>query len=204
MADAPPQIYLLLPPVIEPDFPARLGRVLDRVLIACLRLDLAARDAGAIGRASDLVREIAHLRDVPVVIAEHVEIAKAHGLDGIHLPDGPRSVRAARTALGADRIVGAFCRDSRHDGLLAGEAGADYVAFGPVRADRLGDGREAPRDLFEWWSEMIEVPCVAEGIETPDIAARFGSAADFIAISPAIWDEPDPAESLAAIQSALA
>ena len=92
----------------------------------------------------------------------------------MHLSDGARQVRAVRKALGADAIVGAFAHASRHDGLTAGEIGADYVSFGPVGATGLGDGSTAPLDLFEWWSEMIEVPVVAEGGLTPDLAGSAG------------------------------
>ena len=87
-------------------------------------------------RAADALRPVAHARDVPLVVADHFRLAGRLGLDGVHLADGARQVREARKALGADAIVGAFARASRHDGLTAAEIGADYVAFGPVGADR--------------------------------------------------------------------
>ena len=108
---------------------------------------------------------------MPLVVADHFRLAPRLGLDGVHLTDGARQVRAARKALGADAIVGAFARASRHDGMTAAEIGADYVSFGPVGATGLGDGSVAPLDLFAWWSEMIEVPVVAEGGLTPALAA---------------------------------
>ena len=98
-----------------------------------------------------------------------------------------------RKALGADAIVGAFARASRHEGLTAGEIGADYVSFGPVGATGLGDGTTAPLELFEWWSEMIEVPVVAEGGLTPDLAAALAAVADFLALGDEIWTAPDGA-----------
>ena len=58
----------------------------------------------------------------------------------MHLSDGARQVRAVRKALGKDAIVGAYAHASRHEGLTAGEIGADYVSFGPVGATGLGDG----------------------------------------------------------------
>ena len=109
----------------------------------------------------------------------------------MHLGDGARQVRAARKALGADAIVGAFARASRHDGMTAAEIGADYVSFGPVGASGLGDGTTAPLDLFAWWSEMIEVPVVAEGGLTPDLAADLAPIADFLALGDELWSRPD-------------
>lgn len=205
MADSDrPQIYLITPPDFEPEpFADRLSGVLDAVEIACIRIALAARDPDRIGRAADAVRLAAHARDVAVVIDSHLKLVERHGLDGVHLPDGAKSVRDARKALGADAIVGAHCGASRHDGMNAGEAGADYVAFGPVGDDPLGTALPAGRDLFEWWSEMIEVPVVAEGALTADLVADIASVTDFFGIGDEIWREDDPLAALRALIAPL-
>jgi thiamine-phosphate pyrophosphorylase len=121
------------------------------------------------------------------------------GLDGVHLTDGARSVRAARKTLGSEAIVGAFCGASKHDGMTAGEAGADYVSFGPVTASALGDGTVADHELFAWWSEMIEVPVVAEGLITDRAVAGLWQVADFLAIGEEIWKTDDPAAALGSL-----
>lgn len=200
-----PGLYLLTPPAFELDeFLPRLARAMDRVEIDCLRLSLATGDADRLSRAADALREIAHARDVALVIDRHVALAGRLGLDGVHLPDGARGVRAARKALGADAIVGAFCGASRHDGMTAGEAGADYVAFGPVGgAADLGDGRRAEGALFAWWSEMIELPVVAEGGLSPDAVRALAPVVDFIAPGEEVWNTDDPAAALAALRVAL-
>lgn len=204
--DAPeqPQIYLITPPAFElSSFPDRLARVLDRAPIACLRLSLASRDEDTLCRAADALREVAHARDVALVIADHQLLAERLGLDGVHLGDAARSVRAARKALGPDAIVGAHCGASRHDGITAGEAGADYVSFGPVAGAGLGDGRLAGNDLFEWWSEMIEIPVVAEGGLTPAHVAALAPHTDFFGIGEEIWSTDDPAAALDTLRAAL-
>jgi thiamine-phosphate pyrophosphorylase len=169
------------------DFAPVLARLLDGAEIACLRLALADPDADAVARAADTCREIAHARDVPLVIEKHSGLVERLGLDGVHLSDAARSVRAARKALGADAVVGAACGTSRHDGMAAGEAGADYIAFSPVGDMGLGDAARAERDLFAWWSEMIELPVVAEGGLTLDLIESFAPVTDFFAIGPEIW-----------------
>jgi thiamine-phosphate pyrophosphorylase len=201
-ADAP-QIYLISPPVVDLAlFPDRLARVLDARPIACLRLALAGEDEDALIRSADACREVAHARDVPLVIARHLGLVERLGLDGVHL-EGARGVRDARKALGADAIVGAYCGATRHDGLNAGEAGADYVAFGPVGETGLGDGRRAERDLFEWWSEVIEIPVVAEGALTVALVESFAPVADFLGVGAEIWGAEDPAAALAALLAPL-
>lgn len=199
-----PQIYLITPPVFEiSDFTPRLARVLDGTPVACLRLALATRDEDRVARAADALREVVHARDVAIVIEAHVALVERLGLDGVHLPDGARGVRAARKALGSDAIVGAHAHVSRHEGLSAGEAGADYVSFGPCGATALGDGSQAPRALFEWWSEIIEVPVVAEGALDPATIESLSPVADFLAFGEEIWSTDDPLVALVGLTSAL-
>lgn len=198
-----PQLYLVTPPALDLDtFPDLLGRCLDAVEIACIRLDLATRDEDAIARAADAVREVAHARDIAAVVTDHVLFVERHGLDGVHFTDGPRHVRKTRKDLGADAIVGAYCGASRHDGITAGEMGADYVSFGPVGATSLGDGTVAGIELFQWWSEMIEVPVVAEGGFTPDLVRQLAPVADFLSFGEEIWRADDPAAALTALAAA--
>lgn len=204
--DAPeqPQIYLVTPPVLDTQtFPQTLARVLDGAEIACIRLDMVSRDEDDVSRAADVLREVAHARDIALVVTDHVLLAERLGLDGVHLSDAARSVRAARKALGADAIVGSFCGTSRHDGMTAGEAGADYVGFGPVGASSLGDGAVAPVELFQWWSEMIEVPVVAEGGLDPELVAALAPHTDFFGIGAEIWGHDDPLAALKSLTAAL-
>lgn len=205
MADTErPQLYLVTPPAFSLDsFPDRLAAVLDAVEIACLRLSLAARDEDEITRAADALRDIAHARDVAIVLDNHAILADRLGLDGVHLTDTRRSIRKLRADMGSDAIIGAFCGASRHDGLTAAEAGADYVAFGPIGETPLGDGSRADREIFEWWSEMIEVPVVAEGALTPALVAEFAPITDFFALGPEIWGAEDAAAALKTLTAPL-
>ncbi|THD82388.1 thiamine phosphate synthase [Aliigemmobacter aestuarii] len=205
MADTDrPQIYLVTPPALEVDtFADRLAAVLDQAEVACVRLALATRDEDAILRAGDALREVTHARDVAIVIENHVQMVERLGLDGVHLTDGARLVRKLRKDLGGDAIIGAFCGTTRHEGMNAAEAGADYVAFGPVGETSLGTGARAPVDLFQWWSEMIEVPVVAEGALTADLVAELGPVTDFFGIGDEIWRAEDPAAALKALLAPL-
>ena len=200
-----PQIYLITPPEIElSHFPTDLARVLEAAPIACIRLSLATRDEDLILRAADTVREVAHRFDVALVIDTHVVLAQRLGLDGVHLTDGARSVRMARKELGADAIVGAYCGQSRHDGMNAGEAGADYISFGPVGGTVLGDGSRAESELFQWWSDMIELPVVAEGGLTPSLVRELTPITDFFGIGEEIWRSENPVAALKDLTAAMA
>lgn len=192
-----PQIYLITPPEFDlAVFPDVLARLLDKAPVACLRLHLARRDEDHIARACDALRAVAHERDVAIVIQDHLLLVERHGLDGVHLVEGARNVRKVRKDLGGDAIVGAYCGASRHDGMTAGEAGADYISFGPVAPTPLGDGTLAEPELFEWWSEMIEVPVVAEGALSAERVRALAPVTDFFGFGQEIWSSEDPAQSL--------
>lgn len=202
--DDQPQIYLITPPEFElSSFPAQLASVLDAHETACVRLALASHDEDTLCRAADALREVTQTRDVALVIEKHILLVERLGLDGVHLTDGARNVRKARTALGDDAIVGAFCEGSRHEGLNAGESGADYVSFGPVGATALGDGGQAEYDLFAWWSEVVEVPVVAEGALTEELIRATAPVTDFFGIGTEIWRADNPAEALAQLKAAM-
>ncbi len=205
MADTDrPQITLITPPALDLDlFPDQLAAVLDSTDIACVRLSLASKDQDHIARAADACRLVAHARDVAIVIDTHVLLVERLGLDGVHLPDGARSVRKTRKDLGADAIIGSYGGVTRHEGISAAEAGADYVAFGPVGATTLGTGAQAPVDLFEWWSEMIEVPVIAEGALTAELVRQLGPVTDFFAVGDEIWGADTPVAALRALLAPL-
>jgi thiamine-phosphate pyrophosphorylase len=205
MAEAErPQIYLITPPAFEiAPFSEALKSVLDAHEIACLRLSLAARDEEQLSRAADALREVAHARDVAIVVEDHVLLADRLGLDGVHLTDTRKNIRKLRIEMGADAIIGAYCGTTRHDGMSAAEAGADYVSFGPIGASALGDGHSVDFEIFEWWSAMIEVPVVAEGALTVELVEKFGPVTDFFGIGTEIWGSDNPSAALKALLAPL-
>ncbi len=206
MSNAPeqPQLYLITPSELDlSTYADTLARVLDAHPAACVRLALSSKDEDVLSRAADTLRVVTDAREVALVISDHTLLAERLGLDGVHLSDAARSVRHARKVLGPDAIVGSFCAGSRHDGMSAGEAGADYVAFGPVQATALYDGEIAEADMFQWWSEVIEVPCVAEGQLDTAIMAKLSPLTDFFGIGDEIWGQDDPVAALTTLWSAV-
>jgi thiamine-phosphate pyrophosphorylase len=193
-----PRLYLIVPPGIGAGRLDALDALLDAHPPACARLG-AGPDEAAIRADVAAIAPLCRARDVPLLLETHFRLAAELGLDGVHLTDGPRHVRAARAALGRDASIGAFCAASRHDGMVAGEAGADYIAFGPVTRTALGAGAIAERELFAWWAETIELPVVAEGGIDAGAAAELAPVADLLALGPEIWGAADPAAALAAL-----
>lgn len=182
------QIYLTTPQSFDlAEFAPQLEAVLDAVPVVCVRISLSTTDERELSRAADRLREICHARDVAIVIDDHYRMIKTHGLDGVHLTSSSRHVRDARSELGNDAIVGAYCGNSKHAGMTAAEIGTDYISFGPISGSALGDGSIADAELFQWWSEMIEVPVVAEGNVTPEALAAVKDYIDFLCVGSEIW-----------------
>jgi len=141
---------------------------------------------------------LAQARNVAALIVDDLTEARATKADGVHLTWSPEIAEAyakARATLGPEAIVGAEAGRSRHDAMLLGEAGADYVAFGLEGAS--GDQQDlydARLDLVAWWADLFEVPLVAFDVETPREAEALSQAgADFLALTmPAEFDGDGP------------
>ena len=58
-------------------------------------------------------------------------------------------------------------------------------------------------DTFEWWSEVIEVPVIAEGALSAELVAKFGPVTDFFAVGEEIWSADDPLAALRALLAPL-
>ncbi len=199
MAGAPgghPRLYLVTRPAAPEALLAPAEAMLATGSVACLRIDLGAAAEEDWIRAANLLMPPAHAAEVPVLVADRPELVARLGLDGVHLAGGS-GLAALRKRLGREAILGAHGGATRHAAMSLAEAGADYVALGPVTPETDA--------LFAWWAEMIETPAVAEGGVTPEAAARLRDSADFVVPDPALlWGSPDPAAALMAFARALA
>ena len=197
----PARLYLATPLDFEPEpFADLLDRALTAQPVACLRLDLGAAAEEQWRVAANHLLPVAHAHDVALVITDHHRMVVPLGLDGVHLAASRVPVREVRKALGPDRIIGGFAGVSRHAGISLADAGADYVALGPVaETGALGDGSRADDALFQWWAETIETPVVAEGGVSPADAVRLAAFADFVVPDVGVWTAPEGIEAALAV-----
>lgn len=183
-----------------------------RLLAAIARGDVAAfvlRGGGS--EEPDALRAAAAALCGPVqdagvafLVEGRADLAAELGCDGVQVPADRETVQAMRRTLGADAIVGTLCaapgggppddpgEGLRHAAMEAAEAGADYVAF-PAGA----------LETLSWWAEIMEVPCVAWDAEPGDAEALVATGAEFIALAPVLWDQADPAATVAKVQAAV-
>lgn len=174
--------------------------------VACLQLRL--KDAGPeeVARATEALMPVCHARDVAFILNDDAALAARLGCDGAHLGQEDGDHEEARRLLGG-RILGITCHASRHLAMEAGELGADYVAFGAFFPTGTKEVKhQAAPEILEWWTEMMEVPCVAiGGIHAGNCAPLVQAGADFLAVVGAVWSHPDgPAAGVRALNGAIA
>jgi len=202
------RLYLATPPRLDPAaFRDRLAEALDAGDVACVQLRLKDADDDAVRRAADLLRPVAQDRDVAFLMNDRPDLARETGCDGVHVGQDDAPYAEARRILGADAIVGVTCHASRHLAMVAGEAGADYVAFGAFFPTATKEARHhAEPAILEWWAELFEVPCVAiGGITAANCGPLVRAGADFLAVVSAVWDHPDgPGAGVRAMNAAIA
>lgn len=191
MADC--RLYLITPPVLDPAaFAPVLAAALDAGDCACVQLRLKNVPDDAVSRAAEVLCPVAQSRGVAFILNDRPDLARRANCDGVHIGQGDGTIKAARVAVGAGSIVGVTCRDSRHLAMVAGEAGADYVAFGAFHPTDTKDApTRADPEILSWWSEMMEVPCVAIGGITPaNCGDLVRAGADFLAVCASVWSHP--------------
>ncbi len=203
----PCQLYLVSPPAFGLDaHAAALAAALSAggpVAAYQLRLKGVADDV--VLAAAARIRPICAAHGVAFMLNDRADLAKAAGADGVHLGQTDGSVAGARALLGREAQIGVTCHGSRHLAMEAGEAGADYVAFGAFfeTATKAVEHRAEP-DILAWWTAISPIPCVAIGGITPaNCRPLVAAGADFLAVSGAVWRAADPGGAILAFARAM-
>lgn len=206
--EIPTQLYLISPLEVGGDFPQRLERALaaGEGAVTAFQFRVKGLDQHEAARLAEPLQVICAAHDVAFIVNDSVALAKRLNADGVHLGQDDGSPKEAREELGREAQIGVTCHASRHLAMEAGEAGADYVAFGAFFDSSTKDKGDAERptvDLIEWWAQVFEIPCVAIGGITPENCAPLVAAgADFLAVSGAVWNG-DEAEAIKAFAERL-
>jgi thiamine-phosphate pyrophosphorylase len=159
-----------------------------------------------LARLAEPLQRICADADVAFIVNDSMQLAKRLGADGVHLGQSDGDIREARALLGPSAQIGKTCHDSRHFAMEAGEAGADYVAFGAFYPTTTKPSHyRPPPSILTWWSTLFEIPCVAIGGITPENARLLvGAGADFIAVCQAVWGKGDTRKAVAEFGEVLA
>jgi thiamine-phosphate pyrophosphorylase len=201
------QLYLVSPLEVGGDFAERLKAALDGGPVAAFQFRVKGVDQHEAARLAEPLQLLCADRDVAFIINDSASLAKRLGADGVHLGQGDGDPREARALLGPGAQIGITCHDSRHLAMEAGEAGADYVAFGAFFPTATKETPHRPDpSILSWWTTLFEIPCVAIGGIAPENGrALVKAGADFLAVCSSVWKHEDGAASaVKAFQKILA
>jgi len=199
-------LYLISPLDVGGDFPDRLREALGGGPVAAFQFRVKGVDQHEAARLAEPLQRICAEHDVAFIVNDDMSLAKRIGADGVHLGQGDGDPREARALLGPAAQIGVTCHDSRHLAMEAGEAGADYVAFGAFFPTTTKETQHRPDpSILSWWATLFEIPSVAIGGITPENGRVLVEAgADFLAVCNAVWNHPQgPTAAVAAFQDVL-
>lgn len=186
------QIYLISPPRIDDidTFLNQLDEVIAAGAISVFQLRLKNIENREIVLLGKKIVPKLQEAGIAVIINDNPRIAKDLHADGVHLGQEDGDIIEARKLLGKDAIIGATCHNSKHLGMEAAEAGADYVAFGAFYPTQTKEViHHADIEILEWWQDIMEIPCVAiGGINIDNALPIINAGADFIAVSSGVWN----------------
>jgi thiamine-phosphate pyrophosphorylase len=196
-ARAAPRLYVVTPAVGDPAaISGALGEILGAADVAAVLLRLQDADERSLINRVKAVAPRVQAAGAALIVEGRPEIVARAGADGAHLY-GPDALLASISALKPDFIAGAGAVHSRHDAMVAAEAGADYVMFGEPDAGGEHPSPDAVTDRVAWWAEVFEIPCVGYAVTLDAIDALVAAGADFVAVGDALFEDPRGPEAAA-------
>lgn len=185
-----PRLYLVTPPVKDA---AAFARTLETAIagadVAAVLLRLAPGGESELAGRIKLIAPVTERKGAALLLDGHVDLVGRSGADGAHVT-GIHAVEDAITRLKPQRIAGAGGMTTRHDAMLAAEAGADYVLFGEPELEGRRPSLPAIEERVSWWAEVFEPPCAAYAASLDEVARFAAAGADFVAIADFAWSDP--------------
>src|SRR5688572_9069354 len=202
----PCKLYLISVQDVGGVFPDRLKAALGAGPVAAFQMRVKDTPEDELARLAEPLQRICADHGTAFIVNDSIALAKRLGADGVHLGQGDGDPREARALLGPGAQIGVTCHDSRHLAMEAGEAGADYVAFGAFFPTSTKDTTARPDpSILGWWATLFEIPSVAIGGITPQNGRVLVEAgADFLAVCSTVWSHPEgPAAAVRAFEKIL-
>ncbi len=198
-----PRLYL-----VTPQDPAGLADMLAQALgaadVAAVLLRLPQMDERSHINQTKALAPTVQDKGAALILDGHPELAVRAGADGAHLT-GIDALQGAVATLKPARIAGCGGLETRHDAMLAAEAGADYVMFGEPDANGNRPSFEAITERVAWWAEVFEIPCVGFAASLDEVEPLAQAGADFVAVGDCVFaDARGCAAALADVARRLA
>lgn len=200
-----PRLYLATPALGDTaEFAALLPPLLAGFDIAALLLRLQDTDERTLTARIKALAGPVQAAGTALLVDGHASLAVRAGADGAHV-GGLQEMEEDASSLKPQRILGVGQLHTRHDAMLAGENGADYLLFGEPAQNGERPSPESIYERLQWWAELFEPPCVGYAATLEEAVLFAGSGADFIMVADFVWnDARGPKTALAETQAAIA
>ena len=174
------------------------GRLVDAVTAALdggatfVQLREKALDPADLLAEARQLAALCHVRQVPFVVDDNVDIALAAGADGVHVGQSDLAARRARALLGPDKILGVSAHNAA-EALAAQADGADYMGCGAafVTGTKL-DAHPVSAGTMRAVTAAVDIPVVAiGGISAANISQLNGRGLAGVAVVSGIFAQPD-------------
>ena len=197
-----PKVYPILDASIIPttgraEFLRRLGGSLAEAGVTLLEYRNKTSHYTELLADAAVLRAAMPAGRVKLILDDRVDLVEQVGFDGVHVDSGDATPAEARRLLGPERIIGTF---GGGDALVPGilNCPADYFSIGPVFPTRTKQtskpriGVEGVRRLRAEAGPGPVLVAVA-GITLATAPAVLAAGASVVAVSEALFRQPDPA-----------
>jgi thiamine-phosphate pyrophosphorylase len=180
-----PRLYLVAPQDAA-GLANQLADALGAADVAAVLLRLPATDErGQVNHVKALAPTVQN-SGAALLLDGHPDLAARAGADGSHL-SGIEALASAIATLKPARIAGCGGLETRHEAMVAAEAGADYVMFGEPDTSGGRPAFEAIAQRVAWWAEVFEIPCVGFAATLDEVEPLAAAGADFIAMGDCVF-----------------
>ncbi|MBN1823085.1 MAG: thiamine phosphate synthase [Endomicrobiales bacterium] len=149
------------------------------------------------------LKEICAKQKVLYILSSRVDVAYAADADGVHLSEDDIPVETAKQIVGPGKIVGAEASSLGH-ATKAAEAGADYIAVGPVFASHRAGARACGVDAVRMIKKRVKADVlVFGGINDGNAREAMDSGADGLLVSKYIYSDKSPKDAIMKLREKL-
>lgn len=125
--------------------------------------------------------------------------------DGLFVPSDIDVLLEMKGRFHPDKIIGFGGAKNKHNSMVAGDVGPDFIFFGKVDGDIKPEAHPKNIELGNWWSDLVEIPCVVMGGNALESVVEIAkSGVEFVAASKCVFEgDLDPEKAVQKINQLL-
>ncbi|MFN3717548.1 MAG: thiamine phosphate synthase [Rhizobium rhizophilum] len=192
------RLVLIVPDIADP---AERTEVLRNALrggdVASVIIPQYGLDDTVFQKHAELLVPVVQEAGAAALIVDNSRVAGRVKADGLHVSGNAAALAEEVENHTPKLIVGGGNAMDRHHALEIGEIQPDYIFFGKIDGDIKPEAHSKNVALGEWWSSMIEIPCMVMGGQDPSSAVVVAeSGVEFVALGKAVFADPSQAAAI--------